>query len=418
MVGLTHHVSRIFLLFVGLPVLGILSTLLRGEVIEQEPWYRSWELTGYAELETRGFLRDGAYAGQDQDAGVSFALEPEFYRAAKGNGMDFLFQPFLRLDSMDTERTHWDIREFWWRKSWGDLDLTAGVGKVFWGVAESQHLVDTINQTDWVENIDGEEKLGQPMVHASWYASEAGVFDFFILPYFRERTFPGAEGRLRFDPLLLSNRPIFESSLENWHPDFAVRWSRVWGDFDFGWHLFRGTSRDPLFELLTTPEGTPVLLPVYNLMTQTGLDVQWTREAWLLKMEALIRDGRGQHYQAAVTGFEYTLYGIWESAVDVGLLGEYHFDSRWGSALTPFNHDVFAGTRWTWNDAQDSAILAGVFWDHVNHSTTLRMEFERRLGERFTLNLESQWTVSADPSDFAYFFRRDGFIELELRTWF
>lgn len=125
-------------------------------------WYQSWELTGYAELETRGFFRDAAYRGQDENAGVSVALEPEFFRAAQSNGMDFLFQPFLRLDSMDSERTHWDIRELWWRKSWGNLDLTAGVGKVFWGVAESQHLVDTINQTDWIENIDGEEKLGSP----------------------------------------------------------------------------------------------------------------------------------------------------------------------------------------------------------------------------------------------------------------
>lgn len=286
------------------------------------------------------------------------------------------------------------------------------------GVAESQHLVDTINQTDWIENIDGEEKLGQPMLHASWYASDAGVFDFYFLPYFRERTFPGDSGRLRFNPRVLNDDAAFESSMENWHPDFAVRWSRVLGDFDIGLHLFRGTSRDPVFDFVTLSNGDSALRPVYNLMSQAGMDMQWTRDGWLLKLEALARDGRDQYFQAAVGGFEYTFYGIWESSVDVGLLGEYHFDSRWNSALTPFNHDLFAGTRWTWNDTQDSAILAGTFWDHENHSTSFRLEFERRLGERFTLNLESQWMVSADPIDFAYFFRRDGFVELELRTWF
>ena len=43
-----------------------------------------------------------------------------------------------------------------------------GVGKVFWGVTESQHLVDIINQTDLVENIDTEDKLGQPMLETTW----------------------------------------------------------------------------------------------------------------------------------------------------------------------------------------------------------------------------------------------------------
>jgi hypothetical protein len=50
--------------------------------------------------------------------------------------------------------------------------------------------VDIINQTDLVENIDGEDKLGQPMVHFSYFG-DWGVVDFFLLPYLRERTYPG-----------------------------------------------------------------------------------------------------------------------------------------------------------------------------------------------------------------------------------
>ena len=42
--------------------------------------------------------------------------------------------------------------------------LLVGAAKVFWGTAESRHLVDIINQTDAVEDIDEEDKLGQPMV--------------------------------------------------------------------------------------------------------------------------------------------------------------------------------------------------------------------------------------------------------------
>ena len=37
----------------------------------------------------------------------------------------------------------------------GNWETRIGVSKVFWGVAESQHLVDTINQTDLAANPDG-----------------------------------------------------------------------------------------------------------------------------------------------------------------------------------------------------------------------------------------------------------------------
>ena len=69
------------------------------------------------------------------------------------------FTPFFRLDSSDGERTHLDIRELLWQ-SYGDTwEVRAGLGKVFWGVTESQYLVDVINQTDLVESPDGEDRL-------------------------------------------------------------------------------------------------------------------------------------------------------------------------------------------------------------------------------------------------------------------
>ena len=43
--------------------------------------------------------------------------------------------------------------------------MRLGLRKVYWGVTESQHLVDVINQTEGVENLDGEDKLGQPMLN-------------------------------------------------------------------------------------------------------------------------------------------------------------------------------------------------------------------------------------------------------------
>ena len=75
------------------------------------------------------------------------------------------------------------MRELYWRGVFGDLEVKAGAVKVFWGVTESQHLVDVINQADLVENIDSEDKLGQPMINLSW-GKDWGTLELFVLPYY------------------------------------------------------------------------------------------------------------------------------------------------------------------------------------------------------------------------------------------
>jgi hypothetical protein len=97
---------------------------------------------------------------------------------------------------------------------------------------------------------------------------------------------------------------------------------------------------------------------------------------------------------------------------------EYHYDSRGRQALTPFNHDFFAGTRITVNDEHDTALLAGLVWDHENGTSSLRTEFERRIGERYTVAIEAQKILETDSADLLHFFRRDSFITLSFRRYF
>ena len=94
--------------------------------------------------------------------------------------MYLYFSPFLRLDQVDENRTHWDIRELYWLYFSRVWEIRVGVRTVFWGVTELQHLVDVINQTDLVENIDGEQKLGQPMVNLA-LIHDWGTVELFIL---------------------------------------------------------------------------------------------------------------------------------------------------------------------------------------------------------------------------------------------
>ena len=78
---------------------------------------------------------------------------------------------------------------------------------------------------------------------------------------------------------------------------------------------------------------------MYDQMTQVGVDVQYTRDAWLWKLEAIGRDTRIDNFTALVGGFEYTFYGVRDSAADVGVLLELLYEGCEGVDARAFWQD-------------------------------------------------------------------------------
>lgn len=378
-----------------------------------------FDFSGFVSSELRAYPYSPAFDEQfDGPLAPSIVLQPEFrYRWNDGDDR-FTFVPFARADAGDDQRTHVDLRELNWVHLADDWDLLLGVSKVFWGVAESRHLVDIVNQTDLVENIDTEDKLGQPMANLN-LLSDWGNFSFFVLPGFRERTFPGDEARLRGALPIAEQEAEFDSGLEQGHVDFAARWSHVIGDWDIGLSQFYGTGREPRLRP-RIQSGEVVLVPKYDIIDQTGLDVQATLDAWLLKLEAITRGGQGERFYATVAGFEYTLFGLFGSDADLGLLAEYLHDSRDedDAPATPFDDDFFAGARLALNDVDDTEILAGAVIDRDTQATFVTIEAERRLSENMNLEIEARFFANVPDSDVLSGIRRDDYVEVRLSTFF
>lgn len=379
--------------------------------------YTEVKWSGYTGVELRTFKNGSQYIGQHGRSNLSFVLQPELYLSWEDRDESLRLTPFLRADEHDSDRSHYDFRELLWEKVGFDWELRAGIGKVFWGVTESQHLVDIINQTDLVESPDGEEKLGQPMINLA-LIRDWGTIDLFVLPGFRERTFPGIEGRIRTQPRVDNDQSAYQSSRKKQHIDYAIRWSHSAGDWDIGLSHFYGTSRDPSFVTGTDHANRVVFIPFYSLIHQTGLDIQATKENWLWKLEAIRRTGQGTDYNAATAGLEYTFYGIMESATDLGIVVEYLYDNRGEAAPTPLQDDVLLAARFNLNDVQSTEALIGVIVDNSSHARALSIEASRRLGNRWKLGLEARAYQNSPSTDPLYTIHNDDYLQVDLNYYF
>ncbi len=375
-----------------------------------------FEVSGKVTAEGRYFLEDAA--GQDQfDGGnLSASAEPQFLWEWQNGDDRLTFVPFARVDQHDDERSHADIRELNWLHIGDDYELRVGLGKVFWGVTEFQHLVDTINQTDGVEDIDGEDKLGQPMVSVS-SVYDWGIVDLFVLPGFRERTFASTDGRPSLPVKVEIDDAEYQSDNEDRHIDVAARWSHSIDVFDVGVHAFRGTNRDPQLTA-RNKQGGVVLVPYYALMTQVGIDAQATIDSWLWKFETRYRNVDPDDFSAAQFGFEYTLYGLFDSNADLGLLTEYGWDERGKDATDVGQNDLYLGGRITLNDAADSQLLAGLSRDLDYDTTSLIVEASRRYGSNWKLSLDGRFFSTDDDADPAYAFRKDDHLQVTGEYYF
>lgn len=382
----------------------------------------SSDFSGELGLESRYFFERGL---QEQDRfQPSIRGEIEYQKSLESNNFNLVL--FGRFDNEDSQRSHADIREAYWTHIGDEWEMKVGISKVFWGVTESRHLVDVINQTDLLENVDAEDKLGQPMVKFA-IEREWGNLDFFWLPYFRERTFVGDAGRLNALPYVVDTENAqYESSAERWHSDFAIRYAVTIDDLDLAISHFSGTSRNPLL-IYNGSMTKPKLIPLYNQIDQTGLELQYIYEDWIWKFECITSSGEYQRYSAAVFGFEYTQVGILDTAADLGWIVEYLFDDRHNhtiysikTAPHSFEDDVFLGWRYAMNDADSTELLAGVIYDPETKEALYSVEFSQRLASDLKLNIELRAFQGAEQDNQlkTYYMRDEDYFQLELVKFF
>ncbi|HIO12161.1 MAG TPA: hypothetical protein EYN13_01225 [Methylococcales bacterium] len=377
----------------------------------------AWEVSGYGGVESLGFW-ESPLENQQRAHYLSAVVEAEFYHEWDNGRESLVFVPFFRWSEHDDRRTHFDIRELNWLKAADRWELRIGIRKEFWGVTESQHLVDIINQTDVVENLDTEDKLGQPMINLALIDPSGGTLDLFLLTGFREAVFPGTQGRLRLSPRANTEQAYYEHKGIERHLAYAARYTRSVSQWDFALSFFHGTSRAPRFLMTKNNNGDDQFTAYYEQINQGGLELQFTDENWLWKFESIVREGQGRTYFAGTGGLEYTWFDIFSSGADFGVLVEYLYDSRGFNAPVFYQDDFMTGCRLTLNDIQSSELLAGLIIDRRRKTQSYSIEGSRRLGDNWKMALELRMLTQVTENDFTYSLRKDDQLRFELSYYF
>lgn len=393
----------------------------------------------------------------------SAAATVEVFHGWADNKQRVVGEFFQRYDENDDARTHGDVRELYYQLIGDDFEFRLGNRRVFWGVTESRHLVDVINQSDFVENIDGEDKLGQPMMNLA-LIRELGTFDVFLLPYQRARTFPGVDGYPRLPYPVLAHEALYESAREQTHLDYALRYVGSFGPLDVGLAWFDGTAREPRLlpcvrsgangtysqnpgprpncDIAATfvmpgpfPPPPPeaeirrqfeaevranlVLVPFYDRLKQVSLDAQYVVGSTAFKLEALRRQQQARWTWGAVTGFEYTMGDVLSSGADVGLIAEYLYDEKDEGLGVLADDELFVGSRLALNDVAGTQLLAGVIASRKDlRSRLYGIEASGRLNDDWRLALESRLFSRLPEDGFEAFLGDQDFAMVTLERFF
>lgn len=362
------------------------------------------EIIGELSFDNRYFFDIGLE--EQKKNHTSFSISPEIFK--DDSNRIFHFKAKVRKDSEDSGRNLNDIQELYLINILKDKEIKFGISKEFWGVTETSHRVDIINQTDFTEGFDGEEKLGQPMIKIS-LEKQWGLLDAYALLGFRERNFSGNKGRLRLPTYISEKDSLYSSSSRNKRTDFAIRWSNYYDDLDIAISHFSGTSREPRF--LPLADEVNALVPVYDVIDQTGLEIQYLLDSLAIKGEIISRSGQGERFTAATYGFEYTQVGFLQTRIDLGWVVELNHDDRLENS--PF----VLGTRLSFNDIYDSQILSGFIINDKSKELSFLLEASRRIGECCLLLLEGVYFDDTDEDNgqqkLFQAFREDDFLRAE-----
>ncbi len=296
------------------------------------------------------------------------------------------------------------------------LNTSIGILNEHWGVLEANNLVDIVNQRDLVEDVGGDAKLGQPGASVTWQGATKQV-QIYLLPYLRERRLAEDEDRFWTAEL-----PYADAQYERGRgvPAVAARATAYAKNVEVSVSHYWGYSREPRLAAELEAGVRPVrLVPNYDLIHQTGLELQLIKGDTIWKTEAFYRQGDNGDNFSIGAGLERKFEALLGTRVAVTPYFEVYYDNRNEDApRTAFDHDVFVGARMAFNDIADTEVNLNILADWENDSALVELEAGRRLADDWNVAIEALAPINVDDDRTLATLRNDARLRLHITRYF
>ena len=331
-------------------------------------------------------------------------------------------EPYFRYDHHDKNRSLFNFKENNFTYYYNDIQVKAGISEVFWGITESKNLVNIINVKD-VADGDQKAKLGQSLLAFSNYSEKYGSLDFYYLPFFKNSSQIGQNGRLRLSKPIENYDIVYEGGAGSKVPSWAIKWENSFGMLDFSLQGFRGNSRES--STIAKLENLQLkYFQGYERISQLGTYLQLISGPIIYKLEAIKRNGQKnaknirENFYSYTLGMEYLINNLFENKWDLTSFIEYHNDDRNNDSTDIFQNDLFLATRLNFNDTDGTEFLTSITLDTDGGGNTSTLELSSRITDniRVTGSYNAYWSVN--EKDILYSFRRDNYFLINITNYF
>ncbi|QEW22487.1 hypothetical protein LA6_004712 [Marinibacterium anthonyi] len=393
---------------------------------------------GSFETTLRYYPEDGLLPGETEQ-GFAPIINGEFNTRTELDFGTVVFE-VSGLYNTETGEGYADIPRGYFQYFGEGWDVLVGSNIEYWGVSESTHVVDSINQRYVIDQTVDYISLGQPMVNLNLGVGFNSTLSLYGLLYFRDRAQPNAATRFR-SPFLMSNADAVYEEGNGRNLDFAARFrtsfSALGGGMDLAVSFFDGTNRAPstLPNVCVLPGGAfdrancadlvyadlegVKAIPYYAKLRRYGLESVYSRGDLQLTFEAAVSQSLDETYYSTITGAQYSFGGIGPTGDTIVAVMEYLHDNRSIiQPLTIYDDDVFFGFAYSGNDVNGTAVRGGMYYDVNTDAKIYTASWSRRIGDALRLEVAGFSVNSGGTGDPIAFAQDDDFLQVSLAYFF
>lgn len=393
---------------------------------------------GSVEASLRYYPEDGLLPGQTE-AGFAPIINGDFNTRTELDFGTVVFEA-SGLYNTETGEGYADIPRGYFQYFGDGFDVLVGSNIEYWGVSESNRVVDSVNQRYVIDQTVDYISLGQPMVNLNLSFGFNSTLSLFGLIYFRDRDMANAATRFR-SPFLMSNADAVYEEGNGRNLDFAARYrtsfSALGGGMDLAVSYFDGTNRAPstLPNVCVLPGGhfdeancadlvyddleDVKAIPYYAKLRRYGLEMVYSNGDLQLTFEGAISQSLNETYYSTITGAQYSFGGIGPTGDTIVAVVEYLYDDRSIiQPLTIYDNDMFFGFAYSGNDVNGTSVRGGIYYDVETDAQIYTASWSRRIGDAMRLEVAGFMMNSAGTEDPIAFAQDDSFVQVSLAYFF